>query len=240
MSRNEFLSGKRTAERQAIAEALLWARGMDHQLGHYQNDADILQYFIKLQGLTHFMDYLKSLGENGLVLDIGAGTTKAVSQLEKSSLGNGLSFRATVLSRNREIERNLGYDKVIQTEVETLRGVGDLSVVGVISRSGIDYSAVPAIAVASIDRVLMPGGAIKTCFSYDSEPDEILKDYNKTHGRFSEALLNLGYDVAISPTFSAIALLAIKPGGSLGIGADKLMALDNGSRDYLAMVHGEI
>lgn len=230
MPESEFLSGKKTLERRAVAKALLWARGMDSgKFGTYCDNVDLSQYLVKLQGLTAFMDYIRKLRVNGVVLDIGAGTTRAVSQLEKSPLGRDLSFRATVLSRDPRIEDNLGFDRVIQTEVERLKGIEDQSVSGVISRTGIEYSANPQAAIASINRILIPGGAIKACFSHESI------DFGQTHDRFSDALLDLGYDVAISPTYTTMALLAIKPGGNLAIGVEKLMGSDNGSRDYLAM-----
>jgi SAM-dependent methyltransferase len=245
MSKQELLTGKNTPERIAIAKSLQRARLFDRgeSGGEYMNDADLLHYLIKLQGLAHFMEYARELEGPRLVLDIGAGTTRAIAELANSRIGEDLNFGAVILSRDDRIPENFGYDRTIQTEVERLRGIEDQSVSGIISRSGISYSAVPEAAVASVDRVLVPGGAIKACFRRDSsEQDDALSPitFGRTYGKFAKAWLELGYDVAVSDTFSSVALLAVKPGGANEVGADKLMAVDNGVRDYLARVHGEI
>jgi len=113
---------------------------------------------------TDGFDYLRKLDGHGLVLDIGAGTTRGISQLEKSSLGSGLSFEAVALSYSPLIKENLGLEKTHITSAESLKGVKNESVAGVISLFGISYCTRPDLAVYSIDRVLLPGGVIKAGF----------------------------------------------------------------------------
>jgi ubiquinone/menaquinone biosynthesis C-methylase UbiE len=189
------------------------------------------------EGLANFLDYLRNLRLGGLVLDVGAGTTRAVAQLSDSYLGRDLTFGATILTRMKEISENLGFERTIETEVEKLRGVNDKSVTGVISFSALAYSAAPQLAVRSIDRVLIPGGAVKANFKFPPSSEEhSARRFSKTHDEFSDTFLKLGYDIALGEAFQFVTMVAIKPGGQKSISAKELLNSDVGAKDYLVAV----
>ena len=219
-------------ERRAMAQGLRGERIQD-RLGRRRDNSNSADYLLRLGGLSNFFGYLRVLDEHGLVLDIGAGTTRGISQLEKGSLGSGLSFEAVTLSYNSSIKENLGLEKTHITSAENLKGVKDKSVAGVISLFGISYCTRPDLAIYSIDRVLLPGGVIKAGF-ITSEKTAYSQSGTKKE-EFAELFSGYGYDVAVDERFCGL-LVAIKPGKQRHVSAEELLNSDSGVRDYLIAV----
>jgi len=139
-------------------------------------------------------------------LDIGAGKTKAISQIEKSKLGKGLEFKATVLAKDKEIvDKYLGSSRTITTSAESLRGVNSESVAGILAMYSITYSYAPRLAIERMDQVLVPGGIIKATFGSTSPEAKFTSPTE-----FINAWKDLGYDTFY---WGDIALV-IKPGAS--------------------------
>lgn len=219
-------------ERNILAQGLRSERAQD-RLGRRRDHSNSADYLLRLGGLSNFFDYLRKLDGHGLVLDIGAGTTRGISQLEKSSLGSGLSFEAVALSYSPLIKENLGLEKTHITSAESLKGVKNESVAGVISLFGISYCTRPDLAVYSIDRVLLPGGVIKAGFISSEKTAYSQSGSEKEES--AELFSGYGYDVAVDERFCGL-LLAIKPGGQKNVGAEELLNSDVGTKDYLVAV----
>ena len=142
MARTE-IPGKNTPERNAIAAQLLKSRKFDLNKEHvnYGDNSGLYQYIAKLMGVTEFLKYVRELEKGGVMLDIGAGTTNAASQLANHPFGEGLDIRATSLRRHKLVGSRLGNERMIKTSAERLAGIEDESVSGIIGFSSISYSA---------------------------------------------------------------------------------------------------
>lgn len=110
-----------------------------------------------LFGIEGLFTYASLLPAKG-VIDIGAGTTKGISDISKASYGGGFEYLATVLRLRQEIESNLGTSRTLVTPVERLEGVADSSCAVALGVHSIGYSIDPELAMRQIDRVLTPGG----------------------------------------------------------------------------------
>jgi SAM-dependent methyltransferase len=183
------------------------------------------EYFQFLGGLTGTLDYVKRTSSN-LVIDIGAGTTRGVSEIAQSDEGQGLDFRATVMQDDTNIANYLGTDKTILTSVEKLEGIADQSVGLAIGLNSIAYSTEPKKAVESIDRVLIPGGVLKATFQ-DPEREHALVPM-KPADDIEAALLAKGYDTAKiknpDQNTAVYILLALKKGAT--VTAEELLHAD--------------
>ncbi|MBM3261092.1 class I SAM-dependent methyltransferase [Candidatus Kaiserbacteria bacterium] len=197
----------------------------------YTINRDKEKYLEKLLGYVAFLDYVKTLSST-VVLDVGAGTTRAISEIAKSKAGAGLDFKATVLNRNPAIEENLGFENVHVTSVETLRGIADQSIGGIIAVFSLPYVVSPALAVTSIDRVLVPGGVIKAWLPSEDSTDRKRVEKGTTYRSYKEfetEFKKLGYDCEYLERdgLELEVFLAIKPGGKLGgPSARELVSMD--------------
>lgn len=224
-------------ERNSVAEQIRFTRNLERQSRYTDNDwgRNMEEYLTIFNGLSNLLKHVRRSGGN-LVLDVGSGTTKGISEVAKSKLGEGLDFRATVLKRHQAIGNNLGYDKTFITATETLKGVKDSSVGLVLALNSIAYSASPRITIRSIDRVLVPGGVLKARFN----PKDLRRDdlpYYKSHDQFSEELRALGYDIYIPDDYSEELVLAVKPGVNTRSASD-LFSMDSGLMDLIANREG--
>ena len=169
-------------------------------------------------------NYVRRL-PSSTVLDIGAGTTKGISDIAKSKMGEGLTFKGTVLTNKSEVAENLGKENVYHTPVELLRGVSDSSIGAVIAVLSAAYSDEPELAVSAIDRVLVPGGAFKGVFGVDIGVEAHFLP--KSLASFEQFFQQLHYDIAkYNSTEGLGVLLAVKPGGMESVRADDLFDLD--------------
>jgi SAM-dependent methyltransferase len=172
-------------------------------------------YIETFNGLDNFFNVVRKLPLKS-VLDIGAGTLKAVSEFQKEN--QDLMFYATVLSRHT-LKRQPNYYKDLYklgrlkiSPSETLRGIETHSIGGIISVHGIAYSNSPAESVRSIDRVLIPGGILASTFIGSKSRkvndagffiyniNDFLKEFNQ-----------LDYDTFM-PSDKGHLLFAVKPG----------------------------
>lgn len=228
MSQDSGLVDKRFpgAWRDDVAGQVRWSRSME-QKDYMLAYRDASEYLEIAYGLEHFFKYLQDHKEqlgSSLVLDVGAGFTKGTSQLSASPFGQGLSFMATILQQRPEVADNLGKDRVLITPVESLRGIEDSSVAGVISIQAMAYSAAPEQAIQRIDEVLVAGGIIKATFQHEAYYNDKLK--MGPHTRFTHELKIRGYDVAVraNEDQELEIVLAVKKGGFST--ADELMQSD--------------
>jgi len=215
-------------ERDRIVKQIRWARGIEEDR-HIVLERTLVGYIGNLRGLKHLLEYLRQQTSNlksNTILDVGAGLTIAISELERLPLGKGFNFLATVLKGHPEIEVHLGMERVHITSVERLRGVRNKSIACVLGVFSIAYSASPRLAIQQIDRVLVPGGILKASFQHSEFVEEEHKI--RTHHEFTSTLKELGYDVAIieNTDDEAEIVLAIKPGLN-GISAKELINQDN-------------
>lgn len=220
--------------RKKIAEKVRKIRkGERDKILFYIVDRSSKDYQYCFEGLKFFFDYVRSL-KTKVVIDVGAGLTNAINEISKSELGDGIQFKATVLTRKDEIEKNLGLDKVVSTSIETLRGIKDSSIGGMLLGFSLPYVVDPRYALKSLDRVLIPGGVLKAFFQSDGIDSQEYKERGKDfHGYlpFKEILEKMGYDCAVSynEKSSVVCILAIKPGSENSTSAQVL--LDNDKND---------
>ena len=230
------------SERQVVASQLKQMRSLEKSKNYRESDwdRDINDYLYWFNGLSQVFKYAKQLNSESLIFDLGAGTTKGISQIAKSRLGEGLNFEASVLTFRSEIQDNLGLVKTHITSVETLRGVEKKSISAMLSLNSLAYSAAPHVAVERINDVLVPGGVLKATFRVkESKDDESTGEYNyQTHDQFSTCLRDLDYDVAISKLVSEELIVAIKPGIRKTLLADELLRRDSGVLDILMRKEG--
>jgi SAM-dependent methyltransferase len=241
--------------RDAIAEQISLIRYIE-QKGDYREgewNRNMLEYFREFNGLSKLFRYVHQLDTGGLVLDIGAGTTRGIAEIAKSKLGEGLNFKATVLTRNPKIANGLGFENTHITSAAVLRGIDYHSVSAVLSLNGVAYTVETPVVAKRIDQVLVPGGVIKATFRSKIAPPTFraIRNAFNTHNVLSYDLEDLGYDVAVldEELQEAYArprevganedvMLAIKPGGKVGRTARELLASDSGMIDIIMSMDG--
>lgn len=212
-------------------------RKREYAFGRERSHArGLLEYTAGLKGMTHFLSYVRSLSfQKQKLLDIGSGQGRALSELIKADdINYNLEISGTALFKDAEYDRFSVNDKIKLMSAETLKGVGNGEVSGIISVHGIGHSKAPELVAKSISRVLAPSGVLKTTYlDFEGGTDE-QKEFTEQHARLLDTLRAEGFDVAVfeepTKTFAgkpAIDKLvtAIKP-PVVGITANKLMALD--------------
>ena len=202
--------------RSTIAEQILDARKNDRALG-YVTDRTLSEYQSVLHGVSNFIDYIlknkNQLGSN-ILLDVGAGATRAASQLRSNYAAKGLEVRATVLSNTPQIEKYLGKASTVITSAESLKGIKANSIAGIISVSGLAYSNDFSKVAESIDRVLVPGGIFKSGFvAWMQQGREQFTLHSSMD--MEQILREKGYDVSAERIGTQMSysdvILAIKP-----------------------------
>ncbi len=221
------LAIKGSLERQEIAKQLATLR-VHERADRYTMDRNASEYYSILDGYIQSLFYVKQLGSSKVVLDIGAGTTKAISEISESPEGKGLEleFRATVLTYTPAIEENLGLVNTHITPAETLSGIDDNSVGLALAVYSITYSVRPDATIDRINDILVPGGILKGTFFSEKE-----KGVNASIASritpFQRRLRELNYDIALGPNE---VILAKKPGGHLAVSAQDLLEADRHER----------
>ncbi|HYV33936.1 MAG TPA: hypothetical protein VE973_03765 [Candidatus Limnocylindria bacterium] len=174
--------------RKQAAEGIREGRKTDRQPGfEITRSRGIALYVKTLGGLKHFLDYARSLpdSEKAKVLDIGAGTTKALSELASiEDWSENLDLSGTSLTSSPKVDSYLGRENLTLTSVENLRGIKDGELAGVISVHGAGWTKAPRLAAESIDRVLMPSGILKCAFAFDP------KDKTDPRERYQKTFIN--------------------------------------------------
>ncbi len=211
--------------RKQIADQLRDARSRERNPEHYPVGRNAKSYREWLREVRHLLKYVSKLASN-IVLDIG-GSPQAMKEFSNSHDGKGLRFEVVTLRKTPEVEEQQGTQRVHLTSVESLRGIADSSVGCVLSVFSIAYSAVPELAVKSLDRVLVPGGVFKGTFdSPYSSPGQVAEGLKRAD-EFIVEFKKLGYDVKheIQEDISDV-VLAIKPGNQSKITAKDLYEAD--------------
>lgn len=188
----------------------------------YIKDRNLWEYISILEGLEVFLNYVKGLSPNSLLLDIGAGTTQAMYDLSLHPMGADISVMTTGLAKNLDAERLIRRDRYLVTPVETLKGVEENSVAGILGVNSIAYSGALDLAANKVDSVLIPGGALKATF-----PNTPNGRFFHSHYGFTEELKSIGYDIAIKQSGFLSIVLAIKPGNSPLFKAADLLSSDH-------------
>lgn len=182
-------------------------------------------YIRSLLGVRHLLEYVKGSG-NHFVLDCGAGNTKGIGQISRSTMGGGLQFHATILRHlDKEVESHLGRRFTFRSPIETLRVLEGREYGAMIALNSLAYSETPELAIQSLDSHLTQGGVLKATFVKPHNWHR-LSGWN-THEGFSRQLSLLDYDLAIASNTAdkeVDVLVAIKPGGT--IGAKELLESD--------------
>ncbi len=179
--------------------------------------SDLAEYQKRFQGIEGFLHYVRLYPSSKTVLDLGAGDGNAINELASHELGRGLQPLATGLLR--ETNQHLEGVPYVETPAETLNGIADQSIGGILANYSITYSNEPERVVDSVDRVLVPGGLIKSTFHemlrYGMLP--VSHTYN-----FAPLFEAKGYDVATQHNI----LYAKKPGLETRFSIQQLLKLD--------------
>jgi SAM-dependent methyltransferase len=206
------LKATRREERKRITEMVLDRNGREY-----------IEYF---EGITSMFEYVKSLPSN-TILDIGAGRGRGIRELAESALGEGLRFKTTVLGNSDRIEKSDAIARVHITPAETLRGISNESIGGILALYSISYCENPEIVTKRIDEVLVPGGVVKATFpDLPGRLSRTSKFIQWDALPYEHFFKGMGYDVLVHSSQRQI-LLALKPGGN--ISASKLMEADEKS-----------
>lgn len=170
-------------ERDKVAQAIRQQRGWDREemkgfAAYYKEavrDRGAIQYLELLGGIEKFFQYVKKLPKNK-VIDLGAGTARAVGEFSRSEISKDIQFLATDVIRHKELTDNIDTEMFKKTPAEVLKGVEDESVGGLVSVIGAaSYSESIPLLADTIDRVLVPGGVFKATLlgwkEKDGKPD---------------------------------------------------------------------
>lgn len=179
--------------------------------------SDLAEYQKQFQGIQGFLHYVRLYPSSKTVLDLCAGDGNAINELASHELGRGLQPLATGLLAGSNM--HLEGVPYIETPAETLNGIEDQSIGGILANYSITYSNEPEKVVDSVDRVLVSGGLIKSTFHellrYGMLP--VSHTYN-----FAPLFEAKGYDVATHDNV----LYAKKPGLETRFSTQQLLKLD--------------
>jgi hypothetical protein len=223
---------KDTQLRNAVAAQLREVRRVERdQL--YSTSRNLEGYREALCGFTHLFDYARTVCQDGLVVDIGAGQTIGTAQIAFSTHGESLDFVATGLVRHPSVNKFLGVDRFKITSAEVMRGFDTASVSAIIAVFSAGYSISPEMVVRRFDQILKPGGIFKGVFRSISQTKECLEDkflFNET--KFSNPIpflnefRNYAFDTAVYDDGRCARLLTIKPGSHKSVKAQDLLEQD--------------
>jgi ubiquinone/menaquinone biosynthesis C-methylase UbiE len=175
MGIEKFIPNLFLGNRDRVAKQLRKLRSGEYNNIHggefYERNRSFSEYKKELLGINSSLTYANDLAEKDLghiVLDIGAGTTRAVSEIRDSYKGifPKLTFQSTTLVADKKITEYIGLENNHITSGEFLRGVKDNSVALAISVYSLTYSKSPEMIAESLKRVLCPGGIAKIAFLY--------------------------------------------------------------------------
>jgi SAM-dependent methyltransferase len=226
-------------ERTKIATQIVKARKSERESKEntYKFHRSGKEYFYRIGGLENLFKYLKSLPSNK-VLDVGAGTGNASYKISQMPISKGLDFEITALRNSPELKSNFPEKKTHITGAESLRGIENKSLAGVIGVNSIAYSLYPKLVAGRIDEVLVDGGVVKATFALFGESHNYDGSVFNGPEKFIEAFAILGYDIFFIENkffdndrydfsrFLNSIVLAIKPGNQNAPSAKELLDLD--------------
>ena len=217
------------AEREAIARQIKASRNLESgRLGleawyKMETDRGSRNYLTELGGLAATLEHIGNLSSNR-VLDIGAGTARAISELKEFDMAQGIQLEGTGLVQPPDASQ-----KLILTPAETLGRIPDASCGGVLAVFSIAYSEAPERVIESVDRVLVPGGIFKGVLMasqpWMTKASDTQQLIIRTADEFQRKLESLSWDVASAvndpyrepgmperPEAERKILVAVKPG----------------------------
>ena len=128
-----------------------------------KRDRPASRYVEYLRGLESTLEYVRG-SQHTLVVDLGAGTSRGISQIAQSTYGKGLKFIGTGLVFDSAVEEHIGHAHYRVTPAETMHGFEPASVGCFISLHGpFVYSGHPELVLAKTDALLADGGVMKIC-----------------------------------------------------------------------------
>lgn len=128
-----------------------------------KRDRSASRYISYFQGLESTLAYTRRLPNKTLV-DLGAGTSRAIAEIARSDYGKDITFIGTGLVSDPAIEENIGRAQYRITPAETMRGFEDASVGCFISLYGpFLYSSHLDLILKKMDELLIPDGIVKIC-----------------------------------------------------------------------------
>lgn len=171
--------------------------------GSYVPESSLEDYVEAAHGLEMLVQYVKETDSlPKMILDIGTGKGRALSELAQTPLGHGLSFIGTSLVPRPEFAHMPDNLQIQIAPAEDLKDIPDQSIGAIMSFAGIAFSNDPETVVANMDRVMADGGLIKATFrgkgSYGREWNKKYDAWGYHHHEsFSQALGNRGYVVGL-------------------------------------------
>lgn len=230
--------------RNSLARQIKGARA--HERGRdpfrYEFNRSGREAVLRLGGVEKLIEYVKKLNSKK-ILDIGVGTGKASNMIMNMQAAEGLDWHVTALRNDPELRERFEAGKIHITTAETLKGIENGSVAGVIALHSIMYATSPELTIKSIDAVLIPGGVLKATFNQTGKIEIYVQGNTAQDPKaFVDSLRFLGYDVAfrdhiflgktykpgyrfIGPIKNAV-LVAIKPGNAEAPKAEDLLIDD--------------
>lgn len=190
----------------------------------YNIDSSLCDYEEVFEGIAGFLHYVRLYPSAKTIIDVGAGSARAVNELADLEEASGLRFLATGLLAETNEYTDVGAVPYRVTEAEHLEGIDDASAGGILANYSITYTNNPASVARAIDRILVPGGILKT--SLHDMSHFPLSRMHRVHVQTSSDYKPLfeaqGFDVATNRHL----LYAIKPGLQTDISAEQLLQLD--------------
>lgn len=235
---------QRLARDLKIARQIEMKRIMPDQKLNEKRDRSANDYLDHLRGLEATLRYAAGLPITVLV-DHGAGSSRAIAQIAQSEYGEGLAFLGTGIVHDPEIDNHIGRDSYKITPAETMRGFTPSSVGGFISVYGpFEHSAFLDLVLEKTDELLIPDGIIKLCVMKETpgRGDEVNALKTQRLESIGNFFMNSGYGLAtvdwdITDRIGANrTFLGIKPGlqgGDLNLLA--LTILENDLRNIDTM-----
>ncbi|KKT73929.1 MAG: hypothetical protein UW69_C0052G0002 [Microgenomates group bacterium GW2011_GWA2_44_7] len=151
-----------------IADAIVLQHGdalERNRTGLNITDRGALRYMSRLAGIRFTIEYARTLGEPGVLLDIGMGAGNALAHFTDCRWLDGIPLAGTILPREQYRCRPKNV-RIYQTGVEWLDEVESDSTLVVISvDGGLMYTGFPNLAADSLARVVVDRGVVKANFA---------------------------------------------------------------------------
>lgn len=154
-------------------------------------------YLRTLFGLNGTLQYIEEGVLPRRALDIGTGTGQGIHELSETVFSDNWEVHATGLLRKHIIPHLSPRVRFHLTAGEFLKGIPDGSISCTLALNSVAYSETPELVVENLDRVTVPGGAVKATFV--SEWKKTSSSIWSTHHVFSRMMSRQGFGVAVIP-----------------------------------------
>jgi hypothetical protein len=228
-------------ERFEVAKQIIGARQQERKESkeRYHVNRNGREILFRIGGLEQYFKYLRQLKSNK-ILDVGVGSGLGSGEISQMPMTEGFEYHVSALRNHSELNKRFSNDRLHITSVESLKGIENSSIAGILGVNSVAYSAYPRLAVKRLDEVLVPGGALKLTFNIFGHTERYGNTIFKDPEQFINFINKLGYDVAFQdhaflakktkePELFAMAnsiVLAIKPGNLQAPSAKDLLTQD--------------